>query len=165
MLQTFSLRIPRGCSVGFRSGDVFDQSIPFTLSFWSKAAVVSEVCLGLLSCWNGALQPGFNHAGHAFRNPCPGVSGVQQTVSKRLPSGSHAVLAGSGLMDRINPSIRSSEFFTMSCHVGFTAASMRVYESDNTKFNTPTPHSHLRPCNTNSSHNSREEMVKWAQRH
>ncbi len=25
-------------------------------------------------------------------------------------------------------------------------------ESDNTKFNTPAPHSHLRPCNTNESH-------------
>ncbi len=29
-------------------------------------------------------------------------------------------------------------------------------ESDNTKFNTPAPHSHLRPCNTNESHDTRE---------
>ncbi len=32
-------------------------------------------------------------------------------------------------------------------------------ESDNTKFNTPAPHSHLRPCNTNASHDTEEE--KW----
>ncbi len=32
-------------------------------------------------------------------------------------------------------------------------------ESDNTKFNTPAPHSHLRPCNTNESHDTRER--KW----
>ncbi len=28
--------------------------------------------------------------------------------------------------------------------------------SDNTKFNTPAPHSHLRPCNTNESHDTGE---------
>ncbi len=32
-------------------------------------------------------------------------------------------------------------------------------ESLNTKFNTPAPHSHLRPCNTNVSHDTRER--KW----
>ncbi len=32
-------------------------------------------------------------------------------------------------------------------------------ESDNTKFNTPAPHSHLRPCNTNESHETGE--TKW----
>ncbi len=31
--------------------------ITFTLSFFSKAVVVLEVCLGLLSCWNTALRP------------------------------------------------------------------------------------------------------------
>lgn len=31
------------CSVGFRSGDMLDQSISFTLSFFSKAVVVLEV--------------------------------------------------------------------------------------------------------------------------
>ncbi len=30
--------------------------ITFTLSFFSKAVVVLEVCLGLLSCWNTALR-------------------------------------------------------------------------------------------------------------
>ncbi len=29
----------------------------------------------------------------------------------------------------------------------------------NTKFNTPAPHSHLRPCNTNESHDTGER--KW----
>ncbi len=32
-------------------------------------------------------------------------------------------------------------------------------ESDNTKCNTPAPHSHLRPCNTNESHDTGER--KW----
>ncbi len=32
-------------------------------------------------------------------------------------------------------------------------------KSDNTKFNTPAPHSHLSPCNTNESHDTRER--KW----
>ncbi len=32
-------------------------------------------------------------------------------------------------------------------------------ESDNTKFNTPAPHSHLRPCNTNETHDTWES--KW----
>ncbi len=32
-------------------------------------------------------------------------------------------------------------------------------ESDNTKFNTPAPHSHLIPCNTNESHDTEER--KW----
>ncbi len=32
-------------------------------------------------------------------------------------------------------------------------------ESDKTKFNTPAPHSHLRPCNTNESHDTGER--KW----
>ncbi len=31
--------------------------ITFTLSFFSKAVVVLEVCLGSLSCWNTALRP------------------------------------------------------------------------------------------------------------
>ncbi len=33
---------------------------------------------------------------------------------------------------------------------------MYVRESDNTKFNTPALHSHLRPCNTNESHDTGE---------
>ncbi len=32
-------------------------------------------------------------------------------------------------------------------------------ESGNTKFNRPAPHSHLRPCNTNESHDTGE--IKW----
>ncbi len=48
---------------------------------------------------------------------------------------------------------RSSEFFVMRCHVELPVTS----ESDNTKFNTPDPHSHLRPCNTNESHDTGRE--------
>uniref|UniRef100_A0A6Q2ZCK1 Acyl-coenzyme A oxidase n=1 Tax=Esox lucius TaxID=8010 RepID=A0A6Q2ZCK1_ESOLU len=37
---------------------------------------------------------------------------------------------------------------------------MRECESDNTKFNTPAPHSHLRPCNTNNCvHRGRSEPL------
>ncbi len=47
--------IPNRCSIGFRSGDMLGQSITFTLSFFSKAVVVLEVCLGSLSCWEGIM--------------------------------------------------------------------------------------------------------------
>ncbi|CAH2295537.1 Hypothetical predicted protein, partial [Pelobates cultripes] len=40
------------------------------------------------------------------------------------------------------------EFFAMRCHVELPVTNMRECESDNTKFNTSAPHSHLRPCNT-----------------
>ncbi len=51
--------------------DVRDLALPFedtpeitfTLSFFSKAVVVLEVCLGLLSCWNTALQPSLRREG------------------------------------------------------------------------------------------------------
>ncbi len=45
--------MPHRCSIGLRSGDMLGQSITFTLSFFSKAVVVLEVCLGFLSCWEG----------------------------------------------------------------------------------------------------------------
>ena len=41
-----------GCSIGFWSGEMLSQSITFTLSFFKKAVVVLQVCLGSLSCWN-----------------------------------------------------------------------------------------------------------------
>ncbi len=37
--------------------------ITFTLSFFSKAVVVLEVCLGSLSCWNTALRPSLRREG------------------------------------------------------------------------------------------------------
>ncbi len=49
------LRMPHRCSIWFRSGDMLGQSITFTLSFFSKAVVVLEVCLGSLSCWEGIM--------------------------------------------------------------------------------------------------------------
>ena len=57
--STFRLRIPQRCSIGFKSGDMLGQSITFTLSLFSKAVVVLEVCLGSLSYWNTALRPSF----------------------------------------------------------------------------------------------------------
>ena len=57
--SNYHLRIPQRCSIGFKSGDMLGQSITFTLSLFSKAMVVLEVCLGSLSCWNTALQPNF----------------------------------------------------------------------------------------------------------
>ncbi len=53
--STFRLRMPHRCSIGFRSGDMLGQSITFTLSVFSKAVVVLEVCLGSLSCWEGIM--------------------------------------------------------------------------------------------------------------
>ncbi len=44
--STFHLRMPHRCSIGFRSGYILGQSITFTLSFFGKAVVVLEVCLG-----------------------------------------------------------------------------------------------------------------------
>ncbi|KAK6321003.1 hypothetical protein J4Q44_G00079790 [Coregonus suidteri] len=61
--STFRLRMPHRCSIGFRSGDMLGQSITFTLSFFSKAVVVLEVCLGSLSCWNTALRPSLQREG------------------------------------------------------------------------------------------------------
>ncbi len=61
--STFRLRMPYRCSIGFRSGDMLGQSITFTLSFFSKAVVVLEVCLGSLSCWNTALRPSLRREG------------------------------------------------------------------------------------------------------
>ncbi len=68
MLETllssiFSLRMPHRCSIGFRSGDMLGQSITFTLSFFSKAVVILEVCFGSLSCWNTALRPSLRREG------------------------------------------------------------------------------------------------------
>ncbi len=37
--------------------------ITFTLSFFSKAVVVLEMCLGSLSCWNTALWPSLRREG------------------------------------------------------------------------------------------------------
>ncbi len=54
--STFHLRMLHRCSIGFRSGDMLGQSITFTLSFFSKAVVVLEVCLGSLLCWNSVLR-------------------------------------------------------------------------------------------------------------
>ena len=65
--STFRLRIPQRCSIGFKSGDMLDQSITFTLSLFSKAVVVLEVCLGSLSCWNTAPRPSFWREGIMLR--------------------------------------------------------------------------------------------------
>ncbi len=64
--STFRLRMPHRCSIGFRSGDMLGQSITFTLSFFSKAVVVLEVCLGSLSCWNTALRPSHSTCWHSW---------------------------------------------------------------------------------------------------
>ena len=58
-ISTFHLRIPQRCSIGFKYGDMLCQSNTFTLSLFSKAVVVLEMCLGSLSCWNTTLQPSF----------------------------------------------------------------------------------------------------------
>ena len=50
---------PHMLSRSWVCGDMLGQSITFTLSFFSKAVVVLEVCLGSLSCLNTALRPSF----------------------------------------------------------------------------------------------------------
>ncbi len=40
--------------------------ITFTLSFFSKAVVILEVCLGSLSCWNTALRQSLKGGDHAL---------------------------------------------------------------------------------------------------
>ncbi len=60
---TFRLRMPHRCSIVFRSGDMLGQSITFTLSFFSQAVVVLEVCFRSLSCWNTALRPSLRREG------------------------------------------------------------------------------------------------------
>ena len=47
----------------------------------------------------------------------------------------------------------------MRCHVELPLTSMRGCESNNTKCNTPAPHSHPRPCNSNKSHDTGDG--KW----
>ena len=59
LFSAWSLPELHRASIGFKSGDMMGQSITFTLSLFSKAMVVLEVCLGSLSCWNTALQPSF----------------------------------------------------------------------------------------------------------
>ncbi len=56
------------------------------------------------------------------------------------------------------------EFFAMRCHVETSATGHIQWlvwesESDNTTFNIPAPHSHLRPCNINELHDTGER--KW----
>ncbi len=51
---------------GQRPVGEFGQDTPqitFTLSFFSKAVVILEVCLGSLSCWNTALRPSLRREG------------------------------------------------------------------------------------------------------
>lgn len=54
---TFCKRMPQRCSTWFRSGDILGQSITFTLSLFNKTAVILEVFLASLSCWNIAMWP------------------------------------------------------------------------------------------------------------
>ncbi len=62
--STYRLRMPHRCSIGFRSGDMPGQSITFTLSFFSKAVVILEVCVRSLSCWNTVLWPSLRKEGY-----------------------------------------------------------------------------------------------------
>ena len=52
----FHLRISQGCSMGSSQDTCL---VSFTLSLFSKAIVILEVCLESLSCWNTALRPSF----------------------------------------------------------------------------------------------------------
>ncbi len=69
--STFCLRMPRMCSIGFRSGDILGHSITFTFS--SKAVVILVVCLGWL-CWKtvseGRASSSASECHSTCWNPC-----------------------------------------------------------------------------------------------
>ncbi len=68
--STFRLKMPHRCSIGFRSGDMLDQSITFTLSFFINAVVFLEVCLGSLSCWYNTAAQSAAHSASACHSTC-----------------------------------------------------------------------------------------------
>ncbi len=70
--------------------------ITFTLSFFSKAVVVLEACLGSLSCWNTALRPSLRRVGdHALHQY------VTVHVGIRMPLRIKAVLKAKGFQPYI----------------------------------------------------------------
>ena len=62
--STFRLRIPQRCSIGFKSGEMLDQSITFTLSLFSKAVVVLGGVWG--HCHAGTLPCDLEGGDHAL---------------------------------------------------------------------------------------------------
>ncbi len=70
-------------------------------------------------------------------------------------------VGGGNAKNRIQPSAQCFILFGFSQEFSFQCIPSDQYESEseNTKFNTPAPHSHLRPCNTNESHDTGER--KW----
>ncbi len=70
--------------------------ITFTLSFFSKAVVVLEVCLGSLPCWNTALWPSLRRVGdHALHQY------VTVHVGIHMPLRIKAVLKAKGFQPNI----------------------------------------------------------------
>ena len=93
--STFCLRIPQRCSIGFKSGDMLGQSTTFTLSLFSKAIVVLEVCLGSLSWWNLPCYPVSGGRAHALLQYFTVHVGVHVSLNEILLSNTcstHAAL-------------------------------------------------------------------------
>ncbi len=64
--STCLFRIPHRCSIGFRSGDILDHWITFTLFFFRNPTVALDVCLGSLSCWTSTRRPRARSDGSIF---------------------------------------------------------------------------------------------------
>ncbi len=80
--------------------------------------------------------------------------------------GHHAAAQFQGLGNPLiaTPSLYRAKIFIRSSESSLPWGAMLNFqwpvwesETDNTRFNTPAPHSHLRPCNTNKSHDTWEK--------
>ncbi len=147
--------------------------ITFILSFFSKAVFIFESCLGLLSCWNTALRPSLRREGVMLQYVTVHVGNHGSPNELLLPSSGSScgsVVEHCVSSAKVVGSIPREHTYWPKCIIWMYCKSLWIKvsakcinvnvvwerESDNTKFNTPAPHSHLRPCNTNESHDTRE---------
>ncbi len=86
--------------------------ITFTLSFFSKAVVILEVCLGSLSCWNTALRPSLQRVGIML---CFSMS--QYMLAFMVPSMCHGPAGVPGLVTRCLCVLSTWLVFCCWCHV------------------------------------------------
>ncbi len=99
------------------------------MSWWVESGVIDKGYMQNVQCWGGSRNE--------FGNPWPMPSLCRATII--FFRSSESSLPWGAMLNFQWPVWES--------------------ESDNTKFNTPVTHSHLRPCNTNESHDTRER--KW----
>ncbi len=151
--STFRLRMPHRCSIVFRSEDMLGQST-FTLSFFSKAVVVLEVCLGSLSCWNTARRPSFyfSMSQYMLAFMVPSMNCSSPLPAALMPPCWSSVSGSWQSSYSLRHLYVDQQFFFTDPQSSLPWGAMLNFqwpvwesESDNTKFNTAAPHSHLRP--------------------